>query len=199
MRVCAAGGVMAAGYPAVRGRVPIHLPRHRSDVFNVPAALNAVLCVDVVQSTAACVSGLVCVTLHVSLGVDSSASMHVVESDATLMCVCKHTAASIVSMAAWLERPSSDSPFTAISWSFILSRPDLFPSQPEIFTRPFCLNAIRLSSCQKTTSKGAFGSCCCLAVLIPDQPFISNSTLASVPCCHAEQIWEQRRGVQEKF
>lgn len=28
-----------------------------------------------------------------------------------------------VSMAVWLERPSSDSPFTAIIWSFMLNRP----------------------------------------------------------------------------
>lgn len=43
--------------------------------------------------------------------------------------------------------------------SYVVSRHrDLFRSQPEIFTRPFCLNAIRLCSCQKTTSKGAFGS-----------------------------------------
>lgn len=31
-----------------------------------------------------------------------------------------------VSMAAWLERPTSDSPFTAISWSFIFNLPSCY-------------------------------------------------------------------------
>lgn len=72
MRLCVSVGVTVAALPAVRGRGPVHLSRHCSDIFDVTAALT------VVQRAAACVSGLICVALRV------------IDSDATLMCVCKH-------------------------------------------------------------------------------------------------------------
>lgn len=59
-------------------------------------------------------------------------------------------------------------------------------------TRPFCRSAIRIGSCQKTTSEGTSGSCC-LASLIPNQPFIYNTTLVSAPPRRSAQIWEQQR------
>lgn len=62
-------------------------------------------------------------------------------------------------------------------------------------TRPFCQSAIRIGSCRKTTSEGTSGSRC-LAALIPDQPFIYNATLLSVPPRRAMQIWQQQRGAR---
>jgi len=73
-------------------------------------------------------------------------------------------------------------------------RPVLQPARD--LTRPFCLSAIRFSSCRKPTSEGTSGSCC-LAFLIPDQPFIYNGTLISVAPCGAEQIWKRQRGAEE--
>lgn len=62
-------------------------------------------------------------------------------------------------------------------------------------TRPFRRSTIRISSCRKTTSEGTLGSCC-LVALIPNQPFIYNATLISVPPRSAVQIWEQQQGAR---
>lgn len=61
------------------------------------------------------------------------------------------------SMAAWLERPSSDSPFTAISWSLTLSRPSWWVRKKKTFGK--LAVGLRPSLSTRLLAKNSYPQC----------------------------------------
>lgn len=75
----------------------------------------------------------------------------------------------------------------------LYQKPVLQPDRD--LTRLFCRSAIRISSCWETTSEGTFGIRR-LDALIPNQQFIYNATLVSMPRRLSVKIRKQWRGAK---